>query len=121
MILSRSLSARVGQFGVLGLQRPEDFVLLAKNAILESDKLVQEIVQGEASGQLVKNMDHISDIVCSVCDPANMCISVHPNPRFRQKAMEASTMLNDYLGVNYHTPLDNRVTHIHHPIMVTLL
>ena len=89
----------MGQFGIEGLNQPSDFVRLAKAAIEESELVVDRIVTAEPGKAVVADVDRVSDIICSVCDPANMCYKLHPDPEFKEAAFEAANLLNEYLMV----------------------
>lgn len=56
----------MGVFGIPGLHRPEDFVMLAKNTAAAVEMLVDEVTNvGGARGEgLLATFDEMSDQVC---------------------------------------------------------
>ncbi|CAO1634326.1 unnamed protein product [Parajaminaea phylloscopi] len=108
-----SPSAPTGLFGHPSLPTPESFVPLAQRTLLRAQLLVHRIVTAPQNGEgemrkVVKNLDRLSDILCSVIDLAELVRNAHPDPRWRDAANEAYEGLCGFMNIlNTHTGLYN--------------
>ena len=92
---SKDAAEHEGIAKVRGLHRPEDFRVLAQSAAQECEIARQRVVQGSSGGPLeeLRDLDSISNIVCSVVDAAEFIRNTHADPAFRAAAEEAFMLL----------------------------
>lgn len=108
---STSLSARkfTGLFRNPELATPQGFHLEAEKALRRVKLLVNRITNANTEKELrkvVKNMDRLSDTLCSVIDTAEFIRSSHPDPKFAQAANWAYGYLCSYMNsLNTNTEL----------------
>lgn len=43
-------------------------------------------------------MDKLSDTICTVSDPAELCANTHPNPHFAQAASDSVALIGSYVN-----------------------
>jgi len=99
---SSASNRTIGLFSIEGLNYPNDFQRLAKQAIQECDNLRDTIPtslesQSEARDTLYQ-LDQISRTVCNVIDAAELCRSAHADPQWRDAANNAFLVLQDYIA-----------------------
>mmetsp|Transcript_16604 Transcript_16604/g.46356 ORF Transcript_16604/g.46356 Transcript_16604/m.46356 type:complete len:817 (+) Transcript_16604:937-3387(+) len=87
-----------GLFGVDGLYRPEDFQHLVQDAVSRCRALIQD-APGSAppSPAIVDNVDEISDIVCQILDPAELCRNVAATSEWRRAATQACIDMESFV------------------------
>ncbi|RGB42304.1 hypothetical protein C1646_683750 [Rhizophagus diaphanus] len=108
---STSLPARkfTGLFRNPALATPQGFHLEAEKALRRVKLLVNRITNASTEKELskvVKNMDRLSDTLCSVIDTAEFIRSSHPDPKFAQAANWAYGYLCSYMNsLNTNTEL----------------
>lgn len=87
--------AKTGLFGIDHLQGPDGFQSLRDNALEKANNLVEEIVnQPPKSQNVVTLFDELSNTLCKVADLAEFVRVVHPHPRFRARAEQASVAIS---------------------------
>jgi mitochondrial intermediate peptidase len=81
--------------GVLGLHTPEDFNRLAKLAVRNCEVARQRLHSGTSGGPLqeLRDLDSISNTVCSIVDAAEFARNNHADPAFREAAEETFAAL----------------------------
>jgi hypothetical protein len=81
--------------GVLGLHTPEDFNRLAKLAVRNCEVARQRLHSGTSGGPLqeLRDLDSISNTVCSIVDAAEFARNNHADPAFRDAAEETFAAL----------------------------
>lgn len=100
-----------GLFGSPSLPDPSAFVPLAQRTLVRAQLLVSRIVSAPANGdgemrKVVKNLDRLSDLLCSVIDLAELVRNAHPSDAWRDAANEAYEGLCGFMNVlNTHTGL----------------
>ncbi|CAG8435758.1 6219_t:CDS:2 [Diversispora eburnea] len=98
-----------GLFGNPELATPNGFRVAAKKALRRVHLLVQRIVKANTDDELrkvVKNLDRLSDTLCSVIDTAEFTRTAHPDQKFTQAANWAYEHLYSYMNtLNTNTEL----------------
>jgi mitochondrial intermediate peptidase len=81
--------------GVLGLHTPQDFNRLAKLAVRNCEVARQRLHSGTSGGPLqeLRDLDSISNTVCSIVDAAEFARNNHADPAFREAAEETFAAL----------------------------
>ena len=105
-----------GLFGYTSLQHPTDLVTSAQETLRQAKALVdlvcRTINDEKELRKVVKRLDRLSDLICSVVDGAEVVKNVHPDSRWVAAAKEAHLVLSDYLNqLNTHTGL-YKVNHL---------
>lgn len=77
-----------GLFGYRDLRQPGDFLRATKEAIRLATFLLDSIVQKRSAHpvETVRSIDMLSDLVCRVCDSAELCRQTHVDPSWRRAA-----------------------------------
>ncbi len=93
------------------LKYPDAFWTLSREAIHKAQSLVQRIIEAPSQRselyQVVKNLDRISNTLCSVIDLAELVRNSHPDEEWVKSASEAYEALCEYMNVlNTHVDLD---------------
>lgn len=121
-IFSDQSKGKTGLFGLPRLRQPQDYQVLAREAMEEANQLVETALQkaNTIRSNLGKNpdgtvtedmlneakellyvLDKISDTVCKIVDSAELCRNVHADPTWRQEAEKTfSTLLNFIFELN---------------------
>jgi intermediate peptidase len=104
---------RPGLFSIPGLNKPNDFVVLAKRAMIRCDNIRRalsvpssppEIVGSntispeDSARQVLSNLDALSNEICNVIDAAELCRSVHSDQEWRSHAQGAFQLLSEYIA-----------------------
>ncbi|CAG8583180.1 638_t:CDS:2 [Funneliformis caledonium] len=106
-----SLATRklTGLFRNPDLATPQGFHIEAEKALRRVKLLVHRITKANTEGELrkvVKNLDRLSDALCSVIDMAEFVRTSHPDPKFAQAANWAYEYLCSYMNsLNTNTEL----------------
>jgi mitochondrial intermediate peptidase len=91
------------------MSHPEGLAKAAENSIFKATKLVEMVCQAESEEDIkktVKRVDTISDILCSVLDPAEFIRNVHPDEAFVNVANQVCSALHTFLSqLNTHKGL----------------
>jgi intermediate peptidase len=108
---STSLATRklTGLFRNPELTTPQGFHLEAEKALRRVKLLVRRITNANTKEELrkvVKNLDRLSDALCSVIDTAEFVRTAHPDPKFAKAANWAYEHLCSYMNsLNTNTEL----------------
>ncbi|TFY60155.1 hypothetical protein EVG20_g7523 [Dentipellis fragilis] len=99
-----------GLFGQPSLGTPAGFHDLALSTLLRAHLLTERIVRARQSRdelkKVVKNLDRLSDMLCSVIDLAELIRNAHPNQEWVESADEAYERCCEYMNVlNTHVGL----------------
>jgi mitochondrial intermediate peptidase len=85
------------------LQRPSQFKDVAALTLSRAQRLVDRILQAPSSRpemlRVVKNLDRLSDMLCSVIDLAELVRNAHPDPVWVECANDAYGMLSEFMNV----------------------
>ena len=118
---SNSNSHSTGLFSIEKLKQPSDFVKLASEAMETCNSVRQTLASQidmpvtsiQHASETLFLLDSISKHVCNVIDAAELCRCVHSNPRWRDSASNAFSILSDYIGqLNADTNLYRALTSI---------
>jgi intermediate peptidase len=92
-----------GLFGQPSLVSPSSFQNLAVATLIRAKLLTERIVRARESRdelfKVVKNLDRLSDMLCSVIDLAELVRNAHPDPEWVESANEAYEQLCEYMNV----------------------
>ena len=92
-----------GLFGQSTLVSPSSFQNLALATLIRAQLLTERIVRARQSRdelfKVVKNLDRLSDMLCSVIDLAELVRNAHPDPEWVKSANEAYEQLCEYMNV----------------------
>lgn len=92
-----------GLFGQPSLVSPSSFQNLATATLIRAQLLTERIVRSRRSRdelfKVVKNLDRLSDMLCSVIDLAELVRNAHPDPEWVKSANEAYEQLCEYMNV----------------------
>eukprot|EP01126_Amoeba_proteus_P046200 TRINITY_DN5207_c0_g2_i7.p1 TRINITY_DN5207_c0_g2~~TRINITY_DN5207_c0_g2_i7.p1 ORF type:complete len:670 (-),score=113.56 TRINITY_DN5207_c0_g2_i7:89-2098(-) len=78
---------------------PSDWTDRANSVVRQCENFVEELVSGSSTpSQVVEKMDHISDCLCSICDPAEFCRNVHPDKQMVKAATNAAFLIQDFIN-----------------------
>jgi mitochondrial intermediate peptidase len=99
-----------GLFGQPSLVSPSSFHNLALATLIRAQLLTERIVRARQSRdellRVVKNLDRLSDMLCSVIDLAELVRNAHPDPEWVDSANAAYEQLCKYMNVlNTHVGL----------------
>ncbi|KAI0278113.1 hypothetical protein BGY98DRAFT_1096914 [Russula aff. rugulosa BPL654] len=92
-----------GLFGQPSLVSPSSFQNLALATLIRAKLLTERIVRARESRdelfKVVKNLDRLSDMLCSVIDLAELVRNAHPDSEWVRSANEAYEQLCEYMNV----------------------
>ncbi|KAI0308160.1 hypothetical protein B0F90DRAFT_1807434 [Multifurca ochricompacta] len=92
-----------GLFGQPSLISPSSFHNLVLATLIRAQSLTERIVRARQSRdellKAVKNLDRLSDMLCSVIDLAELVRNAHPDPEWVSSANEAYEQLCEYMNV----------------------
>ena len=74
--------------GINGLERAEDFPVLAREAVQESREQLTNL-EGSSPGELVSLVDGVSNSLCQIADAAELVRNVHPQEAYVSNASAA--------------------------------
>jgi mitochondrial intermediate peptidase len=99
-----------GLFGQPPLVSPSSFHNLSIATLIRAQLLTERIVRARQSRdelrRVVKNLDRLSDMLCSVIDLAELVRNAHPDPEWVDSANAAYERLCEYMNVlNTHVGL----------------
>ncbi|CAG8696813.1 4220_t:CDS:1, partial [Acaulospora morrowiae] len=83
------------------LATPQGFRTAAEKVLRRAKLLVHRITNAKTDDELrkvVKNLDRLSDMLCSVIDTAEFVRATHPDPKFSQSANWAYEHLYSYMN-----------------------
>jgi intermediate peptidase len=94
-----------GMLGLDYIKCPQDIIISAHNSVGNGEKLLSHILRGENDDNLIKNMDTLSDILCTTIDMAELLRNVGP-PDWATHSNESYNILSSYIGhLNTHEQL----------------
>ncbi|KAI5116328.1 hypothetical protein M0805_003541 [Coniferiporia weirii] len=99
-----------GLFNHRDLTEPRSLTLLAEGSLLRAGLLTNRILQAKESKRelllALKNLDKLSDLLCSVIDLAEVVRNCHPDEAWVQCANDAYDMLCEFMNeLNTHVGL----------------
>ncbi|KAI0031399.1 mitochondrial intermediate peptidase [Vararia minispora EC-137] len=100
---SASPLAPTGLFNQPALASPTSFHSLTHATLLRAHLLTERIVRARGNRdelfKVVKNLDRLSDLLCSVIDLAELLRNAHPEPKWVEGANDAYERLCEYMNV----------------------
>jgi mitochondrial intermediate peptidase len=88
------------------LTHPGGFQTFANRTLARARQLVDEISQGKRKDTTIRDLDRLSDMLCSVSDLTAFIRTVHPDRNFAEQANETFTNVLEYMnGLNQHEKL----------------
>lgn len=102
--------SHTGIFGHPTLTTPAALTTLADATLLRAQLLTERILRARESRdelfKVVKNLDRLSDMLCSVIDLAELVRNAHPDPSWMDSANETYEKLCEFMNVlNTHVGL----------------
>jgi len=93
-----------GLFMIPSLSAPDGFMAVAHRTHLRAQLLVHRIVHAPQNGpeemsKVVRNLDRLSNLLCSVIDCAELVRNAHPDPTWVRAANDAYEYLCGYMNV----------------------
>ncbi|CAD6896797.1 unnamed protein product [Tilletia controversa] len=93
-----------GLFLCPSLSAPDEFLTVARRTHLRAQLLVHRIVTAPENGteemsKVVRNLDRLSNLLCSVIDCAELVRNTHPDPAWVRAANDAYEYLCGYMNV----------------------
>ncbi len=103
-------STSTGLFGHAQLSHPNAFITLADATLIRAQLLTNRILNARSSRdellKVVKNLDRLSDMLCSVIDLAELIRNAHPDKNWIAAANHAYEKLCEFMNVlNTHVGL----------------
>jgi len=103
---NRTKAMPTGLFMNPDLTHPGGFKVFSERTLDRAQRLVEEISAGKRQETIIKDIDRLSDLLCSVSDLTAFIRTAHPNKRFAQQANETFSNVVDYMnGLNQHEKL----------------
>lgn len=88
------------------LTHPGGFKNFSKRTLTRAQQLVDEISQGKRQDTIIRDLDRLSDMLCSVSDLTAFIRTSHPDQQFAEKANETFSDVLEYMnGLNQHEKL----------------
>ncbi|THH13586.1 hypothetical protein EW146_g6650 [Bondarzewia mesenterica] len=105
-----SSSSHTGLFGSYALHSPDSFHDLTLATLVRAHLLTERIIRARNDRdellKVVKNMDRLSDMLCSVIDLAELIRNAHPDQEWVESANQAYEQLCEFMNVlNTHVGL----------------
>ena len=98
-----SSTSSTGLFGHRLLSSHDGFSKLAHATLLRAHLLTERIIRARSNRdelfKVVKNLDRLSDILCSVIDLAELVRNSHPDERWVESANDVYEHLCEYMNV----------------------
>lgn len=99
-------SIPTGLFQYKDLTNPGGFKVFADRTLAKAQILVQEISAGKRQKTIIKDLDRLSDILCSVSDLTGFIRTAHPDGQFAKNANETFSNVVEYMNnLNQHQQL----------------
>ena len=99
-------SLPTGLFLNKDLTHPGGFKTFSNRTLNRAQQLVDEISQGKRQATIIRDLDRLSDMLCSVSDLAAFIRTAHPDRQFAEKANETYSDVLEYMnGLNQHEKL----------------
>ncbi|KAI9005636.1 hypothetical protein DFJ74DRAFT_691592 [Hyaloraphidium curvatum] len=101
---------QTGLFGDLALTSPDALLKHSRRALKRANAIVERVCSPPSGPEdlyrVVRRLDRLSDVVCSVVDAAEVIRNIHPDPRWVAAADEVHAQLSSYLNqLNTHQGL----------------
>lgn len=112
------LASSTGLFGNPHFATLDGFQYAAEQAIQRAQLIAERIWRAPENGpeemrRVVKNLDRLSDALCSVIDAAELIRNAHPDSNVRDAANQAYAMLCSYMNtLNTDTRLHQVLAHV---------
>ena len=88
------------------LNHPDGFKTFSNRTLTRAQQLVDEISEGKRQETIIKDLDRLSDMLCSVSDLTAFIRTAHPDVQFAQKANQTFSDVLEYMnGLNQHEKL----------------
>ena len=88
------------------LTHPGGFKAFSDRTLNRARLLVEEISGGKRQDTIIKDLDTLSDMLCSVSDLTAFLRTAHPDPQYAKKASETFSDALEYMnGLNQHEGL----------------
>jgi mitochondrial intermediate peptidase len=88
------------------LSRPGGFREFSDRTLSKAQRLVQDISAGKREGTIIRDLDRLSDMLCSVSDLTGFIRTSHPDRKWASKANETFQAVLEYMnGLNQHESL----------------
>src|SRR2546423_4175709 len=99
-------SIPTGLFQYRDLTNPGGFKVFADRTLAKAQRLVEEISAGKRRKTIIKDLDRLSDILCSVSDLTGFIRTAHPDRQFAETANETFSDVVEYMNnLNQHQQL----------------
>jgi intermediate peptidase len=99
-------STPTGLFQNKYLTHPDGFKTFSDKTLSRARRLVDDISQGKRQDTIIKDLDRLSDMLCSVSDLTAFIRTSHPDREFVEKANETFSDVLEYMnGLNQHEKL----------------
>lgn len=103
---NNSKTSPTGLFQIKDLSHPGGFKVLATRHLSRARQLVEEISAGKRNATLIRDVDRLSDTLCSVSDLAGFIRRTHPQVEWLAAANETFMEVVEYMnGLNQHQKL----------------
>ena len=100
---NRTKAMPTGLFMNPDLTHPGGFKVFSDRTLTRARRLVEEISAGKRQETLIRDLDRLSDMLCSVSDLTAFIGTAHPDRKVAQKANETYSDVVDYMnGLNQH-------------------
>jgi len=101
-----SKSMPAGLFMNKDLTNPGGFKVFSDRTLSKAQRLVEEISAGKRQETIIRDLDRLSDMLCSVSDLTAFIRTAHPDRRFAEAANETFSAVLEYMnGLNQHQKL----------------
>jgi intermediate peptidase len=87
-----------GMFGYRNIKTPNDLMAISKQSLNHAANLVDLIVGSNDSDDTVKQIDGLSDLICSLLDSAELLRNIHPDKQWVNVANDCYVELHTYLN-----------------------
>lgn len=89
-----------GLFGYDSLRGPDELTKAAYDCIRQASQLVELVGKDEpnSSHLVVKRIDRLSDVLCTVLDACELLRNIHPDPKWIEAAESSFALLHNYLN-----------------------
>ena len=102
-------SLQTGLFLNKTLRHPGGFRIFSNETLRRAQRLVEEIAAGKRDSTIIKDLDRLSDMLCSVSDLTAFIRTSHPDRFWARKADETFQAVLEYMnGLNQHESLYER-------------
>ena len=92
-----AILTHLGLFGIPLLRNAKGWNVLTDNVLLKSESLLSKIQNENNPKKIIHTLDNISEILCSVVDPAELCRNVHPSEDYVFSSTESIDRITTYI------------------------